>query len=162
MNVPEAYGGAGMGALATAVVIEEVARHDGSLALTVASHNALGTGHLSRFGSEELRHRWLPELASGRALAAWALTEPGLGSDAAGMRTTAARRGGSWVLNGSKAFITQGTVAEVYVVFALEQPGAQAEGHHRLPRPEGDPRFHPAGTAWQAGNAQLRHGLAPF
>jgi len=128
LNVPEKYGGAGMGAVGAAVVIEEVARYDGSLALTVASHNGLGIGHLLRFGSEELRGRYLPDLASGRKLAAWALTEPGSGSDAAGMRTTAVRRGAGWVLNGAKMFITQGTQGDVFVVLAVTTPEKRQKG----------------------------------
>jgi alkylation response protein AidB-like acyl-CoA dehydrogenase len=128
MGVPESYGGAGMDPLATAVVIEEVARHDGSLALTVASHNSLGTGHLLRFGSEELKRRHLPDLASGKKLAAWALTEPGSGSDASGLRTTAVRRGDAWVVNGSKMFITQGTVGDVFIVLALTTPEKKQHG----------------------------------
>jgi alkylation response protein AidB-like acyl-CoA dehydrogenase len=116
--VPEEYGGAGMGALGVAVVIEEIARHDGSLALTVASHNGLGTGHILRFGSEEQKRRYLPTLARGEKLAAWGLTEPGSGSDAAGLRTTAVRRGDRWILNGAKTFITQGSVGDTFVVLA--------------------------------------------
>jgi len=126
--VPEAYGGAGMGALATAVVIEEIARHDGSLALTVASHNGLGTGHILRFGSEAQKRRFLPALAAGEKLAAWALTEPGSGSDAAGMQSTAVRRGDSWVLNGTKTFITQGSVGDVFVVLAKTDPARRQHG----------------------------------
>jgi alkylation response protein AidB-like acyl-CoA dehydrogenase len=128
MSVPEAYGGAALGALAGAVVIEEVARFDGSLALTVASHNGLGTNHILRFGTEEQKRRWLPALASGEKLAAWALTEPGSGSDAAGMRTTAVRRGDRWVLNGAKTFITQGTVGGTYVVLAVTDPARRQRG----------------------------------
>src|SRR5689334_14207524 len=101
MSVPEQYGGAHMDAGTIALVVEEVARYDGSLALTVASHNGLGTGHLTRFASEELKRRYLPDLAAGKKLAAWALTEPGSGSDAAGLRTTAVRKGDRWVLNGA-------------------------------------------------------------
>ncbi len=128
MSVPEAYGGSELGALGGAVVVEEVARHDGSLALTVASHNGLGTGHLLRFGSEELKQAHLPAMASGRTLAAWGLTEPGSGSDAAGLRTTAVRRGGGWVLNGTKTFITQGTVGGVFVILALTEPALRTKG----------------------------------
>jgi alkylation response protein AidB-like acyl-CoA dehydrogenase len=128
MSVPEEYGGAGLDLVGVAVVIEEVARHDGSLALTVASHNGLGTGHLLRFGSEELKRRCLPDLAAGRKLGAWALTEPGSGSDAAALRTTAVRRGDAWVLNGAKTFITQGTVADAFVVLALTSPGRRGKG----------------------------------
>jgi alkylation response protein AidB-like acyl-CoA dehydrogenase len=128
MSVPEEYGGAGMDAVAVALVIEELARHDGSLALTVASHTGLGTGHLLRFGSEELKRRYLPELASGRKLAAWALTEPGSGSDAAGLAARARREGAGWVLSGTKTFITQGTVADVYVVLARTDPARKQKG----------------------------------
>jgi alkylation response protein AidB-like acyl-CoA dehydrogenase len=123
VTVPEEYGGAGMGALALAVVVEEVARHDGSLGLTVASHNGLGTGHILRFGSEAQRRRYLPGLARGEQLAAWALTEPSSGSDAAALASTAERRGDGWVLNGTKTFITQGTVGDVFVVLARTDPG---------------------------------------
>jgi alkylation response protein AidB-like acyl-CoA dehydrogenase len=128
MTVPPEYGGAGLDLVAASVVIEEVARYDGSLALTVASHNGLGTGHLLRFGSEELKRRFVPDLASGRKLAAWALTEAGSGSDAAGLRTSAVRRGERWVLNGSKMFITQGTVGDVFIVLALTTPERRQKG----------------------------------
>ena len=128
MTVPPEYGGAGLDLVASSVVIEEVARYDGSLALTVASHNGLGTGHLLRFGSEELKRRFVPDLASGRKLAAWALTEAGSGSDAAGLRTSAVRRGERWVLNGSKMFITQGTVGDVFIVLALTTPERRQKG----------------------------------
>ena len=128
LNVPEELGGAGLDALATAVVIEEIARYDGSLALTVASHNGLGSGHIRLFGTEEQRRRWLPALASGERLAGWGLTEPGSGSDAAGLRTVAVRRGAEWVISGSKTFITQGTVGEVFVVLASTSPEKKQKG----------------------------------
>jgi alkylation response protein AidB-like acyl-CoA dehydrogenase len=128
ITVPEEYGGAGMGALAVAVVVEEVARFDGSLALTVASHNGLGTGHILRFGTEAQKRRYLPSLAKGERLAAWALTEAGSGSDAAAMRTTAIRRGDGWVLSGSKTFITQGTVGGTFVVLAKTDPERKQHG----------------------------------
>jgi alkylation response protein AidB-like acyl-CoA dehydrogenase len=128
MAVPEELGGSALDTVSIAMVVEEIARWDGSLALTVASHNGLGTSHLLRFGSEELRRRYIPEIAAGRKLAAWGLTEPGSGSDAAGLRSTAVRRGHSWVLNGSKMFITQGTVGEVFVVLALTSPEKKQKG----------------------------------
>src|SRR5207302_8433767 len=93
MAVPEELGGSALDTLSVACVVEEIARWDGSLALTVASHNGLGTSHLLRFGSDELRRRYIPEIAAGRKLAAWALTEPGSGPDAAGLRSTAVRQG---------------------------------------------------------------------
>jgi alkylation response protein AidB-like acyl-CoA dehydrogenase len=122
------YGGAGMDALAVAVAVEEIARYDGSLALTVASHNGLGTSHIRVFGNEEQKKRYLPKLATGEWLGAWGLTEPGSGSDAAGMKTTAVRKGDRWVLNGSKMFITQGTVGSVFVVLAVTDPTLRQRG----------------------------------
>jgi alkylation response protein AidB-like acyl-CoA dehydrogenase len=122
MNVPEEFGGTDLGALGIATVVEEVARFDGSLALTVASHNGLCTGHLRHFGTPEQKRRWLPRLATGEALGAWALSEPDAGSDAAALRTRAVRKGDRWVLNGSKMWITQGTVAGIYVVLASTSP----------------------------------------
>src|SRR5215469_12333274 len=121
---PEQYGGAGMDALAMSVAIEEVARHDGSLALTVASHNGLGSSHIRLFGSEAQKLKYLPKLASGEWLAAWALTEPGSGSDAAALRTTARREGDGWVIDGTKTFITQGSVGGFCVVLARTNPQA--------------------------------------
>jgi alkylation response protein AidB-like acyl-CoA dehydrogenase len=128
IRIPEEYGGAGLGNLALAVVVEEVARYDGSLALTVASHNGLGTSHIRVFGNDAQRAKYLPKLATGEWLGAWGLTEPGSGSDAAGMKTTAVRQGNDWVLNGSKMFITQGTVGDVFVILALTSPEKKQKG----------------------------------
>ena len=122
------YGGAGLDLVSIAVVIEELARGDGSLALTIAAHNGLGSGHISRFGSEEQKQKYLPDLASGKKLAGWALTEPGSGSDAAGMKTTAKKDGTDWVLNGSKMFITNGSVGETFVVLAVTAPEKKQKG----------------------------------
>jgi alkylation response protein AidB-like acyl-CoA dehydrogenase len=139
--IPEAYGGAGLGSLATAVVVEELARHDGALALTVASHNGLGQGHLLRFGTEAQRRRWLPPLARGERLAAWALTEPGSGSDAAALATAAVRRGDRWALTGTKTFITQGSVGDTFVVLALTTPGRRQHGITAFVLEKGLPGF---------------------
>jgi len=128
MSVPEEYGGVGLSALGIATVIEEIARYDGSLALTVASHNGLCTNHIKVFANEELKRKWLPKLASGEALGAWALSEPGSGSDAAGLITTAVRKGDRWILNGSKMWITQGTVGGVYVVLASTDKEKKQKG----------------------------------
>jgi alkylation response protein AidB-like acyl-CoA dehydrogenase len=128
MAVPEAYGGAGLGMVAIATVIEELARFDGSLALTVASHNGLGTGHILRFGTEAQKQRWLPALARGETLAAWGLTEPGSGSDAAALATTAVRKGDGWSITGTKTFITQGTVGGTFVVLAKTSPEKKQRG----------------------------------
>ncbi len=128
ISVPEELGGAGLDQLAVAVVVEEVARHDGSLALTVASHNGLGSAQIRYFGTEAQKRRWLVPLARGEKLAAWGLTEPGSGSDASALRTTATRRGDGWVLNGSKTFITQGSVGDVFVILARTDPGQAQKG----------------------------------
>ncbi|WP_434391281.1 acyl-CoA dehydrogenase family protein [Melittangium boletus] len=128
MLVSEEYGGAAMDSLAVAVAVEEIARYDGSLALTVASHNGLGTSHLRVFGNDAQRAKYLPRLATGEWLGAWGLTEPGSGSDAAGMKTTAVRKGDGWVINGAKMFITQGTVGDVFVVLAVTSPEKKQKG----------------------------------
>ena len=128
ITVPEEYGGSGLDMLAVAVVVEEIARYDGSLALTVASHNGLGTGQIRYFGNEAQKQRWVPPLARGEKLAAWGLTEPGSGSDAAGLLTTAVRKGDHWVLNGSKMFITQGSVGDTFVVLARTSPEKAQKG----------------------------------
>ena len=128
IRIAPEYGGAGMGSMAVAAAVEEVAKYDGSLALTVASHNGLGSSHVRNFGSEEQKRKYLPKLATGEWLGAWGLTEPGSGSDAAGLRTTAVRKGDGWVLNGAKMFITQGTVGDVFVVLALTNPPRKQKG----------------------------------
>jgi alkylation response protein AidB-like acyl-CoA dehydrogenase len=124
IRIPEEYGGAGMDSTSYAICVEEIARVDGSLALTIASHNGLGTGHILAFGSEAQKRRYLPKAASGEWLAAWALTEPESGSDAAALRTTARRDGDGCVLNGRKMFITQGGVGGFCVVLARTNPEA--------------------------------------
>ena len=106
MTIPEAYGGAGADTVSYAIAIEELTRVDSSVAITVAAHHSLGTLPIFYFGSEEQKQRWLPELAAGRKLAAFGLTEPGAGSDAGATRTHADLREGEWVVNGSKIFIT--------------------------------------------------------
>jgi short/branched chain acyl-CoA dehydrogenase len=106
MPIPEEYGGAGTDTVSYAIAIEELTRVDSSVAITVAAHTSLGTMPIFLFGTEEQKQTWLPDLASGRRLAAFGLTEPGAGSDAGATRTTAAERDGSFVVNGSKIFIT--------------------------------------------------------
>src|SRR6476646_9179817 len=122
IRTPKEYGGSGMDMQSYAICVEEIARADGSLALTVASHNGLGTGHVLAFGSEAQKKKYLPKAARGEWLAAWALTEPGSGSDSAGLRTTARRDGDTWVINGTKMFITQGSVGGFCVVLARTNP----------------------------------------
>jgi alkylation response protein AidB-like acyl-CoA dehydrogenase len=132
IHIPERYGGAGMGMLDLAIAVEELSRADASLGLTVASHNLLCMDHIYLVGTEAQRESFLPRLASGRALGAWCLTEPGSGSDAGAARTRAVRRegpgGGEWVLSGNKSFITQGSVAEIYVVLASTTPSRKQKG----------------------------------
>jgi len=123
IRIPEEYGGSGMDTTSYAICVEEIARADGSTALFVASHNGLGTGHVLSFGSEAQKKRYLPKAARGEWLAAWALTEPGSGSDSAALATTARRDGDSWIINGTKMFITQGSVGGFCVVLARTNPG---------------------------------------
>jgi short-chain 2-methylacyl-CoA dehydrogenase len=106
LPIPDEYGGAGGDTVSYAIAIEELTRIDSSVAITVAAHTSLGTMPILLFGSEEQKERWLPDLASGKRLAAFGLTEPGAGSDAGNTRTTAELRDGRWVINGSKLFIT--------------------------------------------------------
>ena len=116
---PEELAGAGMGYVEYVLAIEELSRVDGSVGIIVASHHSLCTNHVMLAGNDEQRKRWVTPLASGKWLGAWGLTEPGSGSDAGGMRTTAVRRGDGWVLNGSKNFITNGTYADCALVLAV-------------------------------------------
>ena len=129
LQVPERYGGAALDTVTAARIIEEIGAVDGSLCLTVASHNSLCTGHLLQAADERQRERYLPDLASARKLGAWCLTEPGSGSDAAALRTRAQEADDGFVIDGSKVFITQGTVAGTYVVIA--RTDAAAEGRSK-------------------------------
>jgi len=115
----EAYGGAGMSAVDYCICIEEIARVCPAIALSVAAHNGLCSAHIAMFGSDEQKRTYLPRLIRGEVLGAWGLTEAGAGSDAAGMRTTATRRGAEWVLNGAKSFITHGRIGGIMVVIAV-------------------------------------------
>ena len=127
IRIPEEFGGSGMDTTSYAICVEEIARVDGSLALTVASHNGLGTGHILSFGTDAQKRKYLPKAARGEWLAAWALTEPGSGSDSAALATTARREGDDWVLNGTKMFITQGSVGGFCVVLARTNPSASKQ-----------------------------------
>jgi alkylation response protein AidB-like acyl-CoA dehydrogenase len=126
--VPEEYGGAGLDYVSYALIVEELNRGDASVGITMWGHNSLCTNHINLFGSPEQKRRWLPRLASGEMLGAWGLTEPGSGSDAAALRTTAVRRGDRWVISGTKTFITQGSVAGTYVILASTSPGQKQKG----------------------------------
>jgi alkylation response protein AidB-like acyl-CoA dehydrogenase len=128
IQVPEHYGGAAMSALDYCICIEEVARVDPSVALSLAAHNGLCSAHISLFGSEAQKQQYLVPLARGEKIGAWGLTESTSGSDAAGMRTAAARAGACWVLNGSKTFTTHGKVGDVMVVMAVTDRPAGTKG----------------------------------
>ncbi len=141
IRIPEEYGGSGLDTLAYAIIVEELARVDGSLALTVASHNGLGSSHIMTFGSEAQKKKYLPRLATGEILGAWALTEPGSGSDAAGLATRAVKQGDKWVLNGTKMFITQGSVGGVCLVLALTEPERKQKGITAFAVEMGTPGF---------------------
>ena len=117
--VPEEYGGAGLGYVEFSIIIEELAKVDPSIALSVAAHNGLGTNHINRFGNEIQKKKYLPDLTSGNKIAAWGLTESYSGSDASGLKTTAVKKDGHYILNGSKMFCTHGTVGKTVVVMAI-------------------------------------------
>jgi alkylation response protein AidB-like acyl-CoA dehydrogenase len=125
---PENYGGAGLGYIEYATILEELARVDPSVALSLAAHNSLAGGHIFIAGSEEQKQRFLAPLAQGQQLGAWGLTEPSSGSDASSMRTTAVRRNGAWVLNGSKNFITNASFAGTVVAIAITDRTAGSHG----------------------------------
>lgn len=116
---PEEYEGANFSTMEYCIIVEEISKADPSLGLTVASHNGLCTNHIFMFSKDELKKKYIPDLASGRKLGAWGLTENVSGSDAGGMRTTAVKKNGNYILNGSKQFITQGGVGETAVVMAV-------------------------------------------
>jgi len=120
---PEEHGGAGLSYVDYVHIIEELAAVESGVALGVAAHNSLGSGHVYLAGNAAQHRRWLPRLTSGEWLACWALTEPGSGSDAAGLRTTAVRDGDHWVLNGTKNFITNASHAQLAVVLAVTETG---------------------------------------
>src|SRR5262245_28968544 len=128
IQYPEEFGGAGMSAIDYCICIEEIARVDPSVALSLAAHNGLCSSHIALFGSDAQKQRFLTPLARGEKLGGWGLTESTSGSDAAGMRTTATRAGTCWVLNGAKTFTTHGRAAEVMVVMAVTDRAAGTKG----------------------------------
>ena len=139
--LPAEYGGAGLDYVTYAVVVEELSRVDGSVGITMWAHNSLCTNHLYLCGNEAQRRRYLPGLARGEPLGAWGLTEPGSGSDAAAMRTTAVEEADAFVLTGSKAFITNGSVAGVAVVLARTDPAPDRRGISAFVLERGMPGF---------------------
>jgi alkylation response protein AidB-like acyl-CoA dehydrogenase len=128
VQFPEQYGGAGMSAIDYCICIEELARVDPSVSLSVAAHNGLCASHIFRFGSDAQKEKYLVPLARGEKIGAWGLTESSSGSDAAAMRTTATREGSRWVLNGSKTFTTHGRVGHTFVVMAVTDRSAGSKG----------------------------------
>ncbi len=133
------YGGSGGGYRQVAIAVEEVARGDMSASTGLIAHLSLGTSTIYNFGNEEQKQRFVPSLAGGQGVAAWALTEPGGGSDAASLQTTAQKRNSSWVLNGSKIFITNADVAESMVVFATQDRAQGYRGISAFVVPRGAP-----------------------
>ena len=152
MVIPAEYGGAGLGYVEYALAIEELSAVDGSIGLTVASHNSLCTNHIFLFGDEKQRRKYVPRLASGEWLGAWALTESSAGSDAGSARATAVRKGAGWVLNGSKTFITNGHYADVIVVMAVTEKAKGAKGLSAFVVEKGTPGF-------RAGKKENKLGL---
>jgi alkylation response protein AidB-like acyl-CoA dehydrogenase len=143
IQFPEQYGGAGMTAVDYCICIEELARVDPAVALSVAAHNGLCSSHISLFGDEAQKQKYLVPLARGEKIGAWGLTESTSGSDAAGMRTTAARAGNCWVLNGSKTFTTHGRVCDVMVVMAMTDRASGTKGISAFIVEKGTPGFAP-------------------
>src|ERR1700722_15832326 len=140
---PEKYGGAGMGYIEYAIIIEELSRVDGSIGIIVASHNSLCTNHIYKFGSEAQKAKYVTPLAQGKKLGCWALTEPEAGSDAARPRTKALRSDGGWILNGAKTFITNGHYADVAVVMATTDASKDHRGVSAFIVEKGTPGFRP-------------------
>ena len=152
MTVPKKYGGAGIDRVSYMIALEEISRVCGSTGITVEAHNSLGVGHIYEKGTDEQRKKYLPKLTSGKAVAAWALTEPNAGSDAASLQTTAVLDGNEWVLNGTKQFITSGDIAEVVTVMAKTDKEKGAKGISAFIVEKGTPGF-------KAGQLEDKLGL---
>ena len=140
---PERYGGAGMGYVEYAIIIEELSRVDGSIGIIVAAHNSLCTNHIYKFGCEQQRQRYVVPLAQGKKLGCWSLTEPEAGSDAGGTRTMASKRDGCWVLSGAKTFTTNGHHADVCVAMAVTNASKKNHGISAFIVEKGTPGFRP-------------------
>jgi alkylation response protein AidB-like acyl-CoA dehydrogenase len=126
--IPPEYGGAGYSYVDYVIILEEISKVDPSVGLVVAAHNSLCSNHINVFGTEAQKQKYLPRLTSGQTLGAWALTEPGAGSDAAALKTKAVKKGDGWVLNGTKLFITNASLAEITVIMALTDPAKGRNG----------------------------------
>jgi hypothetical protein len=138
MTVKAEHGGTGLDAVSYNIAIEEIARVSGSLALSLAAHNGLGISHIYSQGDEAQRERYVRPMASGRKVGAWCLTEPGAGSDAAGLQSTAVRDGDGWAINGQKQFITNGHIADVFTIMAKTDPQAGPRGITAFVAEKGD------------------------
>ena len=141
MIIPEAYGGSGMGYHEYVTLIETISIVDPSIGLSIAAHNSLCSNHIYSFGNEEQRLRWLPNLCSGTLIGAWGLTEHNTGSDAKGMSTTARKDGNTWVLNGTKNFITHGISGDIAVVIARNAEKGDSRGMTAFVVERGTPGF---------------------
>ena len=139
--IPEEYGGSGLGYHEYVSIIEEISKVDPSIGLSIAAHNSLCTGHIFYFGNEEQKKKWLPNLASGKHIGAWGLTEHNTGSDAGGMNTTAVKDGDCYLLNGSKNFITHGKSGDVAVVIARTGEKGDSRGMSAFIVERGTPGF---------------------
>lgn len=137
------YGGAGLDYVSYALIVEELSRADGSVGITMWAHNSLCANHINLFGSKAQKEKHLVPLARGEAIGAWGLTEPGSGSDAAAMKSTAVREGRQFVLNGTKAFITNGSVGQIAVVMAVTDPARGSKGISAFILERGIPGFSP-------------------
>lgn len=140
--LPSQYAGGGMGAIEWAIIMEEFGRGCGSTALTLAGHTSLCCGHINIAGTEDQKKEWLPKLASGEWIGGWALTEAGSGSDAAGMKTTAVRKGDEWEISGAKMFCTNGSKAQAVVVLASTNPEKGSHGITAFVMRTDTPGFH--------------------
>ena len=138
---PEEYGGAGLGYVEFEIIIEELARIDPSIALSVAAHNGLCTNHIYTFANEDLKKKYVPDLATGKKIGAWGLPEPFSGSDAAAMRTVAEKAGDHYILNGSKSLITHGKYGETAVVMAVTDKDKKQKGISAFILEKGMPGF---------------------
>jgi alkylation response protein AidB-like acyl-CoA dehydrogenase len=140
---PQEYSGCGYSNIDYVIILEELSKVDPSVGLVVAAHNSLCSNHINLFGTEEQKKKYLTRLAEGKALGAWALTEAGAGSDAAAMKTRADKKGDHWILNGTKLFITNGSLAEICVVMAITDPAKGRNGISAFILEKGMPGFLP-------------------
>ncbi|ARU60596.1 acyl-CoA dehydrogenase [Tumebacillus avium] len=139
--IPEEYDGVGADFLSYMLAIEEISYASASVGVILAVHTSVGTMPILNFGSEEQKQKYVPRLAAGELIGAFGLTEPGAGSDASGIRTRAVKQGDTYVLNGSKIFITNGEVADIFIVFAVTDPEAGAKGVSAFIVERGTPGF---------------------